>query len=217
MDFSEINISEGGSLLDDFNRLPRRIQELIMAFISYDIDKDKNETIKVITDMLCRGGISYEKCQSPIEEIFSFAYEFLIVSKGFPISELFNLFPQQTVCANGHKYKVDFLFDTERLKLIHRDHPLKLAIECDGHDFHERTKTQVEKGNNRDYDLKMAGYEILHFSGSQIYNEPMKCALEVYDFIRIKVGNIRIEFDEDENIGGNQDGNLSEYSNDILD
>ena len=35
----------------------------------------------------------------------------------------------------------------------------------------------------REYDLKMAGYEVLRFSGSQIYNEPFKCAEDTYNYI----------------------------------
>ena len=61
-----------------------------------------------------------------------------------------------------------------------------MLVECDGHDFHEKTKEQVEKDNEREYELKMAVYEILRFSGSQIYNNPFKCANDVYDYLILK-------------------------------
>jgi hypothetical protein len=34
----------------------------------------------------------------------------------------------------------------------------------------------------------MAGYDVLHYSGSQIFNDPIKCANEIYDYITIKTG-----------------------------
>ena len=64
-----------------------------------------------------------------------------------------------------------------------------MVIECDGHDFHKLTKSRVSHDNQRDYDLKIAGYDVLHFSGSQIYSDPYKCAKEVYEYIKSKVGD----------------------------
>jgi very-short-patch-repair endonuclease len=65
---------------------------------------------------------------------------------------------------------------------------VQLIIECDGHEFHKATKEQIKHDNERDYDLKMAGYDVLHYSGSQIFNDPIKCANEIYDYITIKTG-----------------------------
>ena len=61
--------------------------------------------------------------------------------------------------------------------------PIKLIVECDGHEFHEKTKDQVEKRNKRDYNLKMQGFDILHFSGSEIYKDPVGCARKCIDYI----------------------------------
>lgn len=65
---------------------------------------------------------------------------------------------------------------------------MKLVIECDGHNFHEKTKEQVIRNNERDYDLQLAGYKVLHFSGSQIYESPLSCANDIYNFIQTTVG-----------------------------
>ncbi len=53
-----------------------------------------------------------------------------------------------------------------------------LIIECDGHDFHERTKEQAAKDRSRDRRSQQAGFVILRFTGSEIYNDPMRCAAE---------------------------------------
>jgi very-short-patch-repair endonuclease len=46
----------------------------------------------------------------------------------------------------------------------------KYIIECDGHDFHEKTKEQARKDKKRDRDLIALGYKVLRFTGSEIYN-----------------------------------------------
>jgi hypothetical protein len=78
------------------------------------------------------------------------------------------LLPQQDVEACGNRYRLDFMLESG-----------KIAIELDGHDFHERTKEQVEHRNKRDRDLQSDGWLVLHYSGSKFLSEPMNCILEV--------------------------------------
>jgi very-short-patch-repair endonuclease len=42
----------------------------------------------------------------------------------------------------------------------------RLVVECDGHDFHEKTKQQVTKDNRRERELQIAGWHVFRFSGS---------------------------------------------------
>ena len=63
----------------------------------------------------------------------------------------------------------------------------RLVIECDGHEFHKLTKEQVKHDNERDFNLKDCGYDVIHFSGSQIYENPWKCADEVCRYLTQKV------------------------------
>jgi very-short-patch-repair endonuclease len=58
-----------------------------------------------------------------------------------------------------------------------------LGIECDGHDFHERTKEQAARDKSRDRALTAAGYRMMRFTGSEIYKDNMACALQVHSFI----------------------------------
>ena len=56
----------------------------------------------------------------------------------------------------------------------------KVAIELDGHDFHERTKEQVALRNERDRSAPQAdGWTVLHFSGSELVRDPLKCVQSV--------------------------------------
>ena len=57
----------------------------------------------------------------------------------------------------------------------------KIAVEVDGHDFHERTREQVVARNQRDRDLQADGWTVLHFSGSEIHRQPEECVRQVFD------------------------------------
>jgi very-short-patch-repair endonuclease len=56
---------------------------------------------------------------------------------------------------------------------------MKLVVECDGHDFHERTKEQAAKDRSRDREMQGAGYTVFRFTGAEIYRDPVKCAQQV--------------------------------------
>lgn len=51
-------------------------------------------------------------------------------------------------------------------------------IECDGHDYHERTKEQARHDRTRDRRLLAAGIPTIRFTGSEINRDPRGCAVE---------------------------------------
>jgi hypothetical protein len=53
-----------------------------------------------------------------------------------------------------------------------------LVVECDGHDFHERTKEQASRDKRRDRDMQKAGYPVFRYPGSDIYADVFRCAEE---------------------------------------
>lgn len=55
----------------------------------------------------------------------------------------------------------------------------KVIVECDGHDFHERTKEQAARDRSRDRAAQEAGHMMLRYTGSEIYRDPMMCAENV--------------------------------------
>lgn len=60
---------------------------------------------------------------------------------------------------------------------------LQLAIECDGHDFHERTKEQARHDKQRDRYLIAKGWTVIRFTGSEIWADPIRCAYQVIEIV----------------------------------
>jgi very-short-patch-repair endonuclease len=56
-------------------------------------------------------------------------------------------------------------------------------IECDGHDFHERTKEQAARDRQRDREIQAAGIPVLRFTGSEIHRDLAGCGNQVFQFI----------------------------------
>lgn len=56
-----------------------------------------------------------------------------------------------------------------------------VVVECDGHDFHERTRAQAERDRSRDREMTLAGYKVLRFTGSELYRNLSLCAADVHE------------------------------------
>lgn len=85
---------------------------------------------------------------------------------------------QEKIECDEKLYIVDFLFRIhENVKIFNfydANPPapiIKLCVEFDGHEFHEKTKEQARHDKQRDRDIKSAGYEIIHFTGSEVYQD----------------------------------------------
>lgn len=75
------------------------------------------------------------------------------------------------------KYRVDFCVLFPACRPSDNFH---LVVECDGHDFHERTKEQAQRDKSRDRAIQAAGYQVLRFTGSEIWNNCIDCGKEVF-------------------------------------
>lgn len=62
--------------------------------------------------------------------------------------------------------------------------PWRLAVEIDGHDFHERTKEQASSDRARDRLLSRCGYTVVRFTGSDVWSSPLLCAAEIVRMVR---------------------------------
>lgn len=65
---------------------------------------------------------------------------------------------------------------------------VSLAVECDGHEYHERTKEQAEHDRRRDREFQRMGISILRFTGSEICRDTERCMQEVMEYIEAKLG-----------------------------
>jgi very-short-patch-repair endonuclease len=54
-----------------------------------------------------------------------------------------------------------------------------VVVECDGHDFHEKTKEQAARDKSRDRAILESGYSVMRFTGSEIFKDPDACAKQV--------------------------------------
>lgn len=83
------------------------------------------------------------------------------------------------------EFRVDFLVSVWQFKQPKKKH--SAIVECDGHDFHERTKHQASEDKKRDRKLQGMGYNVLRFTGSDIWKDPTQCAQDVKDFLENKL------------------------------
>jgi very-short-patch-repair endonuclease len=174
---------------------PERWKEHALSMIdTYLYQKKYRET----DELLCW----LDACESPIERIMGAELSFITIfgvrarKFGIPpfkrsaldkIERLENLtdyeievWPQQKI----GDYRVDFLLLARFRDTGSLDRDLvRIVIECDGHDFHERTKEQAARDRGRDRFMQRAGYKVFRFTGSEIYHSPETCSDEIATYL----------------------------------
>ncbi len=126
--------------------------------------------------------------QTPIEQVMGaalvagrprFIYKMALEDSWLEIG------PQSEISTSAGDFRVDFELNYCREdKRTGHAVGATVLVECDGHDFHEKTKAQAAKDKRRDRALIAKGYTVLHFTGSEIWRDPKKCAAEVFDQLR---------------------------------
>ena len=150
--------------LDEFLCLPRKAQLLWFDYLMYVTFTNKKHNAYEVNSFTTEG------VESPIENIFYTAFNILTFEED-DFNKIY-LYPQYPISVGSKNYIIDFAimyFDenTGNEKVL-------LLVECDGHDYHS-TKKQIKNDNEKDMNLKLAGYEIARFNGSQLYKEPYDC------------------------------------------
>jgi very-short-patch-repair endonuclease len=82
-------------------------------------------------------------------------------------------------------YRVDFLVIASFCGLPAPRPMLRFVVECDGHDYHERTKEQAAYDRKRDREIQAMGLPVLRFTGSQIHRGAFACAEEIRRFVGV--------------------------------
>lgn len=134
-----------------------------------------------------------QHCESPIEEKFAraltdgFNEQFLW---NFEVRELLDIarlplpdYPH-VYCSpqvNIANYRVDFLFVIKDFSAP--DATRLVAVECDGHDWHEKTKEQAARDRKRDRRLAYFETMVLRFTGSEIHRDAHGCAAEAMEIV----------------------------------
>lgn len=135
--------------------------------------------------------------KSPIEQIFYTAMKISMDSTpiysikdshsdfGDVMSRYFRFIPQYQFDINGKKYIADFALLYRSNFCIGNENvewPIACIVECDGHDFHEKTKQQAARDKKRDRDFLSHNISTFRFTGSEINLNPSACAHEVIDY-----------------------------------
>ena len=74
------------------------------------------------------------------------------------------------------RYRVDFMI---RVAGYPGDDDTFIVIECDGYEFHERTKEQAQRDKARDRALIADGIQVIRFTGSEVWQRAGECAEEI--------------------------------------
>ena len=178
-----IKITE--DLYYDVDRMEKdiSIQEYLLEHVKWNI-------IPLLSDYQMLLEESLIDCESPIEQLLSMALESLNIKNIFkfnPFIDVIEIEKQKEILCSKKKYRVDFF-----IPVIYKNQENKcFIVECDGHEFHQKTKEQVEKDNTRMRDLQKEGYEIIRFSGTEIWHRPYKCASEILNIILSKCKYIK--------------------------
>lgn len=173
-------------------------------------DFEKNENDKIISDtklnltpeveeqIKSNLNISFSQfkeclidCESPIEQMLSIELENLHLENSIyfnPNLEIVGFEKQYEIEYEENKYRVDFLIPVIFYKNIYKCY----IVECDGYEFHQKTKEQVQNDYIRQRNIEMSGYRVIKFTGSEVYNNAQDCALQVLKYIQkdfIRIGN----------------------------
>ena len=125
-------------------------------------------------------------CQSPIEQLMAMHLHcavnspYIIIKAEELLLDIVGIIPQSYIKCGDKTYKADFEISVWDKKTQEGKY---FVIECDGHNFHEKTKEQARRDKERERDLIKLGKIVIRFSGSEIYKKADECAREVCDII----------------------------------
>lgn len=124
-----------------------------------------------------------DKCESPIEQLFALSLKDGVEQLRnslyvFGADCDVNFYPQKQIVVRDKKYRVDFV-----LSVTSSEQSKEYVVECDGHNFHEKTKEQAARDRERERRLMSLGYTVIRFTGSEIWKDPSKCVRQLMDIV----------------------------------
>lgn len=119
-------------------------------------------------------------CDSPIEKMLYLCLMDEQLRFSAQIGGNLKVMPQMTITLEGRSYKPDFTLILEKPN----GETLKAIIECDGHEFHEKTKEQARHDRQRERLFVKHGYTVLRYTGREVYEDAFKCAEEIFNTLK---------------------------------
>lgn len=138
-------------------------------------------------------------CESPIEQMLSIELKNLHLENSIyfnPNLEIVGFEKQCEIECGENKYRVDFLIPVIFYKNIYRCY----IVECDGYEFHQKTKEQVENDYIRQRNIEMKGYRIIKFTGSEVFKDANNCVTEILKYIQKDYERVGKEYGTKENV-----------------
>jgi hypothetical protein len=140
-------------------------------------------------------------CESPLEQLLLIKFSEVFVAdpaglqgdkhlRGmvvFPEVDRFSIAIrlQHPISINESQYRADFFVTLEDWDWNERKHVqlVKLVVEVDGHDYHERTKEQAKRDKQRDRNMTRSGLTVMRFTGSEVYRDCGSVASEFEQYL----------------------------------
>lgn len=176
--------NDAKNMVKKIDNLPERCRVLILQILTPDEPYNKLFFKGFTQNYLLRKKIDYSECNSPIEVLFYFAYEIMECTYVDEFRDII-IQPQYEIQTGKKKYYADFFISIFGFN----GYKNKLVVECDGYDYHS-SKEQIKHDNERDYHIKSEGYDIIHFSGTEIYDNPFICVKKAIKLILKNKENI---------------------------
>jgi very-short-patch-repair endonuclease len=118
-------------------------------------------------------------CESPIERLLGVSiYNSQEYWRSLVDDGMLAIDPQMDIICGKKTYRVDF-----QISAIVKGKERILVVECDGHNFHEKTKEQAIRDRQRERNLIKHGYIVVRFTGSEIFNNLYKCVREIKEIL----------------------------------
>jgi very-short-patch-repair endonuclease len=109
---------------------------------------------------------------------------------GEDIESVLELLMVRAIHENRKWFNAEFYLQVEegpyRIDLVITDGTNKVAVECDGHDWHEKNQQQAVNDRKRDRYLQRKGYFVARFTGYEIYKNVDMVIKELIQICRYK-------------------------------
>ena len=158
--------------LDVLPKLCRKTQELIWDCAS-QYNSNYLQSINLDDKLLY---------MTPIEQSLFIANDIFNYKMEYNIKTLLVLTSQETINVFGKNYRPDFIVKEIILNGSEFELKKQIIIECDGYNYHS-SKQQRNNDIERENNLKMIGYSIIRFTGTQIYKNPFLCVMQALKFV----------------------------------
>lgn len=183
--------------MKDFIKIPNEdaLEENFENHISNLCKTTKDVYDEILNEKKFELICSMANCESPIEQIMALrlneywsGYK-AVNDRLLRGIDIIGIDKQVNISIDKNKYRADFEI------AVHDDYLKKgyiFIIECDGHNFHEKTKAQAQRDKKRDRDITASGRYVMRYTGSEVYNNEY-IAEEIFRDIKKIILNLRGE------------------------